>query len=232
MRSLSACVLVCACAHVPLETPVAAVEPASTLEEQPECRVVFLPFESQLLARGIKADILMVDERLGPDATGVERLRQHVLSPSIDAGYVKHWLVGVSLGGGTAIRTAAAHPELVDGVVALAPVLATPAVVKAARRAGGLHLFEHPDPDDEIGHVFRWLRDRERPDGTQLPVHLAWGVEDPLGSISELLATAVENPIVGGGGHEWTVWQALWGSFLDHGYLQRACGAPRIRRTQ
>lgn len=203
------------------------------------CLVVFLPgagdtaekyfehgFVSELRRARIRADVASVDAVQAYYRRGdvMERLREDVLAPARER-YETLWLVGISMGGGGALRFAADHPELVDGVTVFAPFMGSRAWMRRIRSLGGASHFELDDETrtNPYGRAWYWVGHREA------PLYVAWGAEDFLRDIAETMALELpaSNVIRGGGGHEWLSWRDLWKGFIRGGALQRACGAPR-----
>ena len=118
-------------------------------------------FVSQVRGRGLAADIVAVDSHVGYFNNGsiAERVRDEVVVPAREAGYRSIWLVGISLGGLGSMLYASRHPG-VDGIVALAPYLATRDVIAEVRHAGGLAAWaqtSEPAAGDWERRLLKWL---------------------------------------------------------------------------
>lgn len=118
-------------------------------------------FVSQVRDRGLAADIVAVDSHVGYFNNGsiAERVRDEVVTPAREAGYRSIWLVGISLGGLGSMLHASRHPG-VDGIVALAPYLATRDVIAEVRQAGGLAAWAgnaEPAAGDWERRLLKWL---------------------------------------------------------------------------
>ena len=134
---------------------------------------------------------------------------------------------GISLGGYGAILTARAYPDLVDGVVLIAPMLGVPpredGVAREIIAAGGLHGWPGldalaPAPRHHFREprlVWDWLRDvtLTRPES----LVLAFGEEDRYEQRHRLLARAMDPSRVfaAPGEHEWKTWRRLWNDVLS-----------------
>jgi len=157
------------------------------------------------------------------DGSVVRRVFEDVLAPARQ-DYEHVWLVGVSMGGGAALRTAAAHPEDVDGVVLLAPFLGSMSLARRIARAGGPARWEaDPAIDDVYLDAWAWAGEPDR----EAPIVLAYGRDDLLARVGDALALGLPESQVfrGGGGHTWEVWGQLWRAVTEAGFLQRTCGA-------
>lgn len=185
-------------------------------------------FVRRLRASRAKVDIWSVDATIEyyRDREIETRVREDVLLPAKGAGYEAIWLVGISMGGGGALRVAASSPELVDGVVVLAPYLGNPFLAREVHAAGGAAQW---DPSAELlaendPYVDAWRWAGRRGD---VPLFVGWGEDDYISMFSEALALGLPQSQVfhSAGDHSWPVWEQLWGAFVDSGFLQRACGA-------
>ncbi len=209
------------------------------------CLIVFLPgagdeaddyvehgFFSEVRRAGVDADLVAANVTVPyyRADNAIERIYEDVLEPAKRAGYERVWVVGISMGGGGALRVAATHTDDVAGVVLLAPLIGGPGLFRDVLAVGGPQNFE---PDDELRRTggpfvdaWHWAGHRERADGSVTPLYLAYGFEDPLARMSETLALALpeSHVIRGGGGHRWVVWQELWRGLVAGGFLQRSCG--------
>ena len=230
--------------------PMAVHEPDAAVSEviapsrppsERECLLVLLPgigdppadferhgFVSDAQRSSPACDVVLVDAHLMYYIvqTMVDRIAVDVLHEARRHGYRSVWLVGISLGGYGAVLTARAHPELVDGVILIAPMLGVPpredGVAREIVAAGGLHRWRgiaahQLDPRHHFREprlVWDWLRQQtlNRPGR----VVLAYGAEDRLGARHRLLARAMEpqHVIALPGEHDWETWRRLWREVL------------------
>lgn len=152
----------------------------------------------------------------------VIRVATDVLHEARRYGYRNIWLVGISLGGYGAILTARAHPELVDGVVLIAPMLGLPprvdGVVEEVIAAGGLHhwddaiLRNYRHDFQEPRLVWTWLREHTLVARAERPLVLGFGSADRFAPRHQVLADALPRDSVfrTEGGHDWATWRTLW----------------------
>jgi pimeloyl-ACP methyl ester carboxylesterase len=152
-----------------------------------------------------------------------ERVRGDVLLPARERGYDTVWLIGFSIGGYGALWAARENPELVDGVVLIAPMIGVPpradAAVAEIREAGGLGAWTTSDLGVPRHHLreprtlWAWLREATQSPDTHPEIHLAYGRSDRAAPAMEVLAEALpEGRIIRRpGGHEWTTWRVLLG---------------------
>lgn len=248
MRLLLWCLLVVGCAGAngpptPLRAPVPRIEDAPFGPDEAGCLVAFLPgagdeatsfveqgFLDRLRTSGARADAWAVDATL-EYYRGREietRVREDVLLSAAEAGYERIWLVGISMGGGGALRVAATSPELVDGVVVFAPFMGSPFLAREIRAVGGAASWQPREAqlaqDDPYVDAWRWVGRRG-----DVPLFVGYGEDDTLAMMSEALRLGLPESHVfhAAGDHTWVVWKQLWRAFLESGFLQRACGATR-----
>ena len=170
-------------------------------------------------------DVVALDAHFGyyRNGTIIDRVYEDVLSPAVDAGVSEIWLVGISMGGAGAISTANEHGDIISGVIALAPYLGPPDLIREIVEAGGLMQWEPGDdldslPDDRASFFRRqWAWLQGYGEGAERPT-LLLGVGDgdrllePASTVASVLpehAYAVQS-----GGHNWRVWTPLFRHFL------------------
>jgi S-formylglutathione hydrolase FrmB len=129
--------------------------------------------------------------------------------------------MGISLGGGGALNYARGHPGAIEGVVVLAPFLATTGTIAEVVRAGGWPGWDAQaiDGDDEERQLLAWIK-AYRPEAEDVPaIHLGYGTEDRFVAASELLAQRLPSTHVVSteGGHDWPTWSNLWRKLLERG---------------
>ena len=100
-------------------------------------------FVRELRARNLPVDVVAVEAHLGHylDRSLNGHLTNDIIAPARARNYRRIWLMGISLGGMGALIYAREHPAEIDGVVLLAPFLATRGVISGThtrRRRGGL----------------------------------------------------------------------------------------------
>lgn len=231
MGVLAACgASVAAC--LPMPHPAAPIRSVTLSESSAaarDCLIVFMPglgdsprdfaehgFLRALAAQGIVCDAIGVEAHLGyyfqrnlPD-----RLEEDVLAPARRRGYRRIWLAGNSIGGFGCIVTAKHRPELVDGVLAIAPYFPGRQPMRDIERAGGLARWK-PDPgrgDYELREIWEWLKGYAVRGADRPPLYLAFGESDRKASAHRLLAAGLPSSHVvrREGGHKWKVWKRLW----------------------
>ncbi|MCU0672818.1 MAG: alpha/beta hydrolase-fold protein [Myxococcota bacterium] len=224
----------------PVRSPIPYLADAPFGPDEAGCLVAFLPgagddarsyvehgFVEQLREANVKVDAWSVDATL-EYYRGREietRVREDVLLPATELGYRRIWLVGISMGGGGALRVAATSEELVHGVVVLAPFLGSPFLARDVRAAGGPAVWQPSAEllaqDDPYVDAWRWVGRRG-----DTPLVVGWGEDDTIAMMSEALATGLppSHVLHAAGDHEWVVWEQLWRAFVASGFLQRACG--------
>lgn len=212
--------------------------PSAVADPSDRCLLVFLPgigdsprrfehggFLAEVRRASSGCDAALVDAHFTYYVTqqAVTRISTDVLRDARERGYARVWLVGVSIGGYGAMLTARAHPELVDGVVLLAPMIGVPPnednVEREVRAHGGLLAWSGLDGVPSPPHHFRdprlvweWLRDSAADPRRANRVVLAYGTEDRRASRYDLVATALPRAQVfrASGAHDWPTWRLLW----------------------
>ena len=215
-----------------------------------DCLIVLLPgigdsarafvdqgFVAEARRADLACDLALVDAHftyyLAQQA--VERISVDVLADARRRGYREIWLAGISIGGYGAILTAREHPELVDGVVLLSPMIGVPphdrSVIAEITEAGGLREWSGREAGREPPpHHFRdpslawsWLHDAAADPTREARFFVAFGTEDSRVSAYELLADALTPAQVvrASGAHDWTTWRWLWRAILTSPHWPR-----------
>jgi hypothetical protein len=189
-------------------------------------------FVAQVRSRGIDADVVVADAHLGYFYGGVfeQRLHEDVIRPARAQGYRSVWLAGISLGGFGALRYARAHPDEVDGVIALAPYLAPRLELQAVWQAGGLANWQPDGPLKPWEHekaLLLWLKGYADPAQPRPPLYIGHGDDDRLKPFGPVMAGLLPpgRLLSAPGGHDWVPWKAMWADALDRAPLPRASDA-------
>jgi pimeloyl-ACP methyl ester carboxylesterase len=171
-----------------------------------------------------RCDLVAVDAHLGYYTSGTlrERIGRDVLLVAHARGYREIWMVGISLGGLGSLLVARDQPELVDGVVLLAPYLGDERIVRSVIDAGGLGRWQPPEVrqptsvSQYTAALWSWLRGYvDRP--SEMPaLYLGYGTEDRLAPAARALAAVMppSHVLTTSGGHDWGTWRILWRSLL------------------
>lgn len=175
---------------------------------------------------GVPAELVSVHAHIGYYAKRslVERLKNDVVQPALDAGRERVWLVGVSMGGLGALLYARLEPRGVAGVVLLSPFLGDEELIAEIRNAGGLRAWQPPaDIDVELDYqraLWAWLKENAAaPDG--VPIYLGYGADERFAPANALLADGLhaERVRIRAGGHTWSTWTPIWEQFVEAGFL-------------
>ena len=163
----------------------------------------------------------------------VTLLKEHVLHPlRLDAtGPV--WIVGISLGGMTALACAEAHRELVDGVFAIAPWPGLRPLWSDVPDAGGIAAWAARHSDirfDDERRIWRWLGTGG---GSRPEIVIGFGRQDRFAEGQQLLSEALppEQRLLVDGAHDWPTWRALWRRFLAQHALRWKLPPPGAPAT-
>ena len=183
-------------------------------------------FVSSLHAQRFAVDVALADAHLGyaENGTLLERLRDDVLAPARDEGYRRIWLVGISLGGFASLGLLMRHAEWIEGVLAIAPYVGSPALLRQVVATGGARAYAeaaHPSGGLEA-QLWTWLG-RASPMQRD-PIHLYTGSHDRLIGGQRLLASllAADHVVEVPGDHDWPAWTTLWSRWLARAQWPRA----------
>lgn len=190
---------------------------------------------AEVKRQGLDADVIVADAHMGYFRAGSfeERLRADVVAPARQRGYQTVWLAGISLGGFGAMRYARAYPDDVDGVVALAPFVATTDVLREVAEAGGL-LHWRPmwplQPGDHQRELLRWLQGYVDPGLNRPPLYIGYGETDRLQPYEPLMVPLLppDRLLSAPGGHEWAPWKKMWADVLQRLPLPRLPGYQAV----
>lgn len=146
----------------------------------------------------------------------VTLLKEQVLNPLRMEATGPVWIVGISLGGMTALACAEAHRELVDGVFAIAPWPGLRPLWSDIPVAGGLAAWAAREAEtrfDDERRVWRWLGSGA---GSRPEIVIGFGRQDRFAEGQQLLSEALppEQRLLVDGAHDWATWRALWRRFL------------------
>lgn len=186
---------------------------------------------AEVKRQGLHADVIVADAHMGYFRAGSfeQRLREDVVAPARQRGYQSVWLAGISLGGFGAMRYARAYPDEVDGVVALAPFVATTDVLREVAEAGGLlhwrPLWPVP-PGDYQRELLLWLQGYVDPGLGRPPLYIGYGDTDRLQPYDPLMVPLLPpDRLLGApGGHDWAPWKQMWTDVLQRLPLPRLPG--------
>jgi alpha-beta hydrolase superfamily lysophospholipase len=144
-------------------------------------------------------------EYLEPDLAA--RLHARVVAPALAAGPRRLWLLGISLGGMGALRYAQAGLAEIDGIILLAPFLATRGTIAEVTAAGGLEAWRPgPPPEGDIERqLVAWIASADFRARVAPRLHLGYGAQDRFAPASRLLASSLPpaRVTVTEGQHDW-----------------------------
>jgi len=137
------------------------------------------------------------------------RLHEDIVLPARKAGYKNIWLLGISMGGFGSLLYASENPNLIDGVILLAPFLGDRNSIEEIAASGGLERWNAASSSLEVHEIaiWTWLRDSDT------SVILGYGEADGMADSYGLVLTDVLEPssvYTLEGGHKWTTWKPLW----------------------
>lgn len=234
--------------------PMQALEARMDPQARASCLLVMMPgmldlpddylrhgFVDDAASASRRCDVVMLDAHFGyyQDGTLRRQVAGDVLVVADQRGYEDVWLVGISMGGMGALLVAQEHPELVDGVVLLAPFLGDEALVTSIERAGGLEAWEAPEDADRYDDeeydeaLWGWLQGYARHPDQMPPLYVGVGTEDRLRPGIALLAAHLPETHHGRveGGHDWATWRQLWRRLLRSPPWDPNGAAPSLAGT-
>ncbi len=179
-------------------------------------------FVSVIRERGLPVDVLAVGadvaDYLHPDFC--QRLNHEIAALQKPGRSTRVSLMGISLGAQAALRFLRENLMGIEGVMLIAPFLATRGAVAEVVRAGGLDGWHHGMPGCEAEderELFSWLKDRLHPEGALPRICVGYATEDRYADSGRLLAARLPSACVfrTAGGHDWVAWRTLWFGMLD-----------------
>ena len=183
-------------------------------------------FVSRLHAQGFAVDAVLADAHLGYAGNGtlLERVLDDVLLPAQREGYRRIWLVGISLGGFVSLGLLMRQPEMIEGIVAIAPFVGQRGLLREVAAAGGAAAYAktaHTEGDLEAA-LWAWLG-RASP-AQRNKIHLYISSEDWLITGQRLLEPllAADHVVEVPGKHDWPAWNTLWSRWLVQAPWPRA----------
>lgn len=171
--------------------------------------------------RGLPADVIAVHPELELYFGGTvdAAIHREIVEPARQAGYSRIWFVAISLGGMGALLYASVHAENIDGLILLAPFLATHGTIKEIADAGGLASWsaDGSTATPMERRVLAWLKDCLACQCAHPPIYLGYGSADRFSSGHVMLASGLpkEQVVMVDGAHDWETWVALWRRLLD-----------------
>ena len=190
-------------------------------------------FPRDVVSSGAECDSVAIDLHfryygLSPTRDGsalAQIVYEDILVPASVRGYQEIWLVGISMGGLGTLLTAEAHPELITGIILLAPFVGDESVIRQIDAAGGAEAWHPPDGIDDQAwtesnytvHLWSWLRGYATDPDDMPPLYIGWGEDDSLGTGDRLLAAMQpeEHTMTHAGGHNWATWRPMFQEFLQ-----------------
>ena len=145
-------------------------------------------------------------------------LHDGVIAPALASGIRRIWLLGISLGGMGALLYAREHPELVEGVVLLAPFLGTHGTIAELTQAGSFNdwVAKRSGATAPERQLLTWLQGHLAT-GAKLPrIFLGHGERDRFADGHRLLAAQLpaSQVVRVNGGHDWAAWTQAWEAIL------------------
>lgn len=167
---------------------------------------------------------LRPDLELYLDGTVALVLHETVIAPAIASGIRRIWLLGLSLGGMGALLYVSEYPDLVEGLVLLAPFLGTHGTMAELARAGR---FEDWTAEGSAATVperqlLTWLQGHLRAAQKRPNILLGHATRDRFAAGHRLLAAALppSQVVQVEGVHDWFAWTDAWHVILARAPFQ------------
>jgi pimeloyl-ACP methyl ester carboxylesterase len=185
-------------------------------------------FIEQVKARNIDADVMVIDSHIGYflRRNFDVRIRTDIIEPARQKGYQSIWLAGISLGGFGSLMYPFIYPGEIDGVIAMAPFIASNDVLNEVIDAGGLAKWQPQEPlekDDYQRALLKWLKGYGDTREKRPKLYIGYGSEDGLRQFEKVMGDILprEQRLAAPGKHDWPPWKQMWGDALDRAPLQR-----------
>lgn len=240
--AVSACLTLAGCVFPrAAKVPMDSISLSAAPNARADTLIVFLPgaqevpidivkegFIEQVRARNIDADVMVIDSHIGYflKRTFDVRIRTDIIEPARAQGYKSIWLAGISLGGFGSLMYSRIFPGEIDGVIAIAPFIASNDVLNEVIDAGGLARWQPELPlktDDYQRDLLLWLRGYADPNMKRPKLYIGYGSKDGLAQFQTLIGTILppDRLLAAPGGHDWPPWKQMWGDVLDRAPLPR-----------
>jgi pimeloyl-ACP methyl ester carboxylesterase len=220
-------------AHEPMQALEVRMDPTT----RRECLVLFMPgmldapdsyrehgFLDDAALASRRCDLVALDAHFGYYREGTlrDRVGQDILRVAQARGYDEVWIVDISMGGLGTLMVAQDNPEIVRGVVLLAPFLGDEALVRSVTDAG-LAQWDPPanadirDAETFDAALWAWLQGYATHPEQMPAMYIGVGDDDRLRPGVELLAAVLPEGHHGTapGGHNWTTWRGLFRRLLQ-----------------
>ena len=162
-------------------------------------------------------DAIAVDSHFGyyKEHNISKRIYEDILNPNRDR-YKKITILGISLGGYGAIKTASDYPEFVNELILIAPFLGSRKSAEALAELDSLD--DWPVTDNVNLGYFEdsWLLLHKVLIEQETPITLAFGKQDKFAMQSNQLAKYLQDDDVVriDGSHNWQTWSNIWNKLL------------------
>lgn len=145
-------------------------------------------------------------------------LDETVIQPALTQGYLRIWLLGISLGGMGALLYASRHAAVLEGLILLAPFLGTQGTIAEITATGGLTNWRsqgsHATASEQ--RILAWLQGFVTSRPMRPTMYLGYGNADRFAPGHRLLAQTLPPGRVMqcDGGHDWLSWLHLFRQIL------------------
>jgi pimeloyl-ACP methyl ester carboxylesterase len=185
-------------------------------------------FVDQVRARDIDADVMVIDSHAGYffQRNFDVRMRADIIEPARKEGYQSIWFAGISLGGLGSLLYPFIYPNEIDGVIAMAPFIASNSVLDEVIDAGGLAKWKPVEPLEKGDYqraLLKWLQGYGDAKQIRPKLYIGYGSEDGLPQFEKVIGSLIPDAqlLRASGRHDWPPWKKMWGDALDRAPLPR-----------
>lgn len=146
----------------------------------------------------------------------IHELHRCAVQPARRAGYRRIFLGGISIGGLTALTYQDSYPDVVDGLLLIAPYPGNRAIHGEVERGGGLAQWQPGPLAENEGELRGWRALQRLARQTPPMVWLGYGLQDRFETGLHLMARGLpaSRVFTVAGGHDWPTWRTLWETLL------------------
>lgn len=176
-------------------------------------------FVEAVRQRKLCIDVLLAEldflDVIDPEA--LHRFNNETLQPVLGRGnYSQIRMAGISIGGYFAMAYAQHYPQVLTGMLLIAPYPGNRMTTNAISAAGGLAQWQprELDKNDTELSNWNWLKHHA---AQPTEVHLGYGQEDRFAPSHAMMASVLQDNCVHRvkGGHDWPAWRQIWQNYLD-----------------
>jgi len=150
------------------------------------------------------------------DGRLIHRIHQEVIEPARARGERRILLGGISIGGLSTLTYHDTYPDMVDGLLLIAPYPGNRTITRTIQDAGGVRDWTPGALTADEGELRGWRALKSLATRAPTSVWLGYGESDRFVAGHHLMADALPNAqvVTAPGGHDWPTWRHLWQALL------------------